>query len=161
MKLSVSLSDIVANELRSVAKARNSNVSIFVEASVVHFLELPPVEQERAIRQLVNTRAATTRDGWLRVFHQALAEEFGRTDVDWGGMDNPMAFRHHAGFNVGFLLDQARPTSGPIYVHAFEATPAPDQRSLVQDWTFEMTDPVYAAARSVAEWIRQRRLVRD
>jgi hypothetical protein len=155
MKLSISLSDQAARCLRTLVEGRNSNPSLVLEASLLRFADLPQADQERDLRYLHNTRRSATRDGWMRVFWEALAEEFGAKDFDFSGRGNPLAPRQHGGFKVVFLFDQQNPTSGPIYVHAFEYPPAPDNRSLIQNWTFEKTEPVYAAARKVATWIQQ------
>ncbi|MDB5072083.1 MAG: hypothetical protein JWM87_3194 [Candidatus Eremiobacteraeota bacterium] len=93
----------------------------------------------------------------MRVFWEALAEEFGAKDFDWTGQGNPMAPRNHGGFNVVFLYDERNPTSGPIYVHAFENPPSPDNRALIQNWTFPQDRSVYGAAREVATWIREQK----
>jgi hypothetical protein len=155
MKLSISLSDQAAKSLQALVVARNSNPSLVLEASLLRFADLPLADQERDIRYLHNARKSVTRDGWMRVFWEALAEEFDTKDFDFTGQGNPMTPRHHGGFDIVFLYDERNPTSGPIYVHAFENPPASDNRSLIQNWTFEKSDPVYGAARKVATWIRQ------
>jgi hypothetical protein len=153
MKRSISLSNAADGRLESVVKAHNSNISVVLEAALLHFAELAADEQAGAIRQLERARRASTRDGWMHVFWEALAEEFGAKDFDWTGDGNPMTLRQHMGFTVVFLLDVQNPTSGPIYVHAF-LSPVVDARGLVRDWRFTKDDPVFSAAREVAAWIR-------
>ncbi len=154
MKLSISLSDGASTCLKELVAARNSNASLVLEASLLRFAGLPQEEQQSEIRRLHNERKATSRDAWMRVFWTALAEEFGVEDFDFTGHGNPFAPRHHGGFNIVFLYDERTPTSGPIYVHAFQNPPQPDNRSLIQNWVFEKDQPVYGAARKVASWIR-------
>lgn len=155
MKISISLSDAASGCLKELVAARNSNPSLVLEASLLSFAELPEEDQEREIRRLHNERKATSRDGWMRVFWKALAEEFGVEDFDFTGHDNPFAPRQHGGFSIVFLYDERNPTSGPIYVHAFQNLPQPDNRSLIQNWVFEKEQPVYGGARKVASWIRE------
>ena len=90
----------------------------------------------------------------MRIFREAVAEEFDAIDVDWTGQGNPYTPREHRGFTIVFLLDIHNPTSGPIYVHALQSQPSTDGRVVVHDWEFTKDDPVYSAAREVADWIR-------
>jgi hypothetical protein len=99
------------------------------------------------------SRKATSRENWMHVFWHAIAEEFDSTDFDRDGYDNPMAPRRHGGFDMVYLYDERNPTSGPIYVHVFESA-AVNGRALMHDWTFTKDDPVYGAARTVADWVR-------
>jgi hypothetical protein len=156
MKLSISLSDVAAERLKSLVEGRGSNPSVVLEASLLNFAELPRDDQEREIRHLHNLRRATSRDGWMHVFWEALAEEFGTQDFDWTGQDNPLTPRNHAGFSIVFLYDERNPTSGPIYVHAFQSPPAADNRALLQNWQFDKSESVYSAAHQVATWIRNK-----
>ena len=91
----------------------------------------------------------------MRIFWKALAEEFDAEDFDFSGHDNPLAPRQHSGFSIVFLYDERNPTGGPIYVHAFQNPPQPDNRSLIQNWVFPKEQPVYGAARQVANWIKE------
>lgn len=156
MKLSISISDHAAERLGALVKERNSNPSLVLEAALLRFADLPVEQQQRDLRWLHNSRKATSRDGWMRVFWEALAEEFDSRDFDFTGQGNPFTPRQHAGFQFAFLYDERSPTAGPIYVHAFQSPPGSDGRSLVQNWTFDhRTDPVYGAARRVAQWVRE------
>jgi hypothetical protein len=137
-----------------VVKAHDANPSVVLEAALLHFADLPAAEQQREVRHLQQARQATTRDGWMRVFWQALAEEFDVRDFDWTGDGNVRAPRQHHGFSIVYLLDQQNPTSGPIFVHAFQS-PMVDGRALVRDWTYSKDFPVFSAARDVATWIRE------
>jgi hypothetical protein len=157
MKLSISLSEPAGARLSEVVKAHDANPSVALEAALLYFAELPTVEQAREVRHLQQARRAATRDGWMHVFWEALAEEFGVRDFDWTGQGNPLTLRQHKGFNVVFLFDVQNPTSGPIYVHAFQS-PVVDGRALMRDWTYSKEDPVFTAAREVAAWIRENEL---
>jgi hypothetical protein len=154
MKLSISLSEPAGVRLGSVVKAHDANPSVVLEAALLHFADLSSDEQEREVRHLQQARRANSRDGWMRVFWEALAEEFGTRDFDWTGQGNPLTPRQHHGFSIVYLFDERSPTSGPIYVHAFQS-PAIDSRALIQNWTYTKDDPVFSAARSVANWIRE------
>lgn len=154
MKLSISLSERAAGRLDVVVKAHEANPSVVLEAALLHFVELPAAEQNREVRHLQQARKATTRDGWMRVFWEALAEEFGAQDFDWTGRGNPLTPRQHHGFSIVYLFDERSPTSGPIYVHAFQS-PVVDGRALIQNWTYTKDDAVFSAAREVAKWIRE------
>jgi hypothetical protein len=154
MKLSISLSEPAGHRLRAVVKAHDANPSVVLEAALLHFSDLPVAEQSREIRNLQQARKAATRDGWMRVFWEALAEEFGGHDFDRTGEGNVLTQRQHRGFSIVYLYDQHNPTSGPIYVHAFQS-PFVDGRALIQNWTYTKNDPVFSAAREVANWIRQ------
>jgi hypothetical protein len=153
MKLSISISSGAADKLQALVASRNSNPSLVLEASLLRFAELPGHEQERDIRRLHQSRKATSRDGWMHVFWQAIAEEFDAEDFDRTGYDNPMAPRSHHGFDMVYLYDERNPTSGPIYVHVFESR-AINGRALMHNWDFNVDDSVYSAAREVANWVR-------
>ena len=155
MKMSISLSDPAAETLRELAKARKSNASVVLEASLLSFAEMPEPEQLGRIRELQNLRRATTRDGWMHVFWEALAEAFGSKDFDFTGQGNPMAPRNHAGFCFVFLYDERNPLSGPIYVHTFQSPAGPDNRALLNNWQFDKGENVYGCARKVAAWVKQ------
>jgi hypothetical protein len=154
MKLSISLSEPAGARLAAVVKAHDANPSIVLEAALLHFADLPAAEQQREVRHLQQARVASSRDGWMRVFWQALAEEFGVSDFDLTGEGNPFAARQHHGFNIVYLYDERTPTSGPIHVHAFQ-TPVVDGRALLRSWTYTKETPVFSAAREVANWIRE------
>lgn len=153
MKLSISLSQQAAAKLEALVKLRNSNPSLVLEASLLKFAELPEEQQERDIRRLHLMRKATSRENWMRVFWQAIAEEFDAADFDVTGYGNPLAQRHHHGFDMVYLYDERYQTSGPINVHVFQS-PLVDGRALMHDWIFTKDDPVFSAAREVADWIR-------
>lgn len=155
MKLSINLSDVAAEQLQRIVNDRRSNPSVVLETSLLRFADLEAADQERDLRHQHNLRKAATRDGWMRVFWEALAEEFNVTDFDLTGDGNLLTPRSHAGYSIVFLLDDRTPTSGPIHIHVFQSPPAPDNRSLIHNWTFNKTDSVYSAARSVAHWIRE------
>jgi hypothetical protein len=154
MKMSISLSTAAAGRLADVVKALDANASVVLEASLLHFAGLASAEQAREVRHLQQARRAGTRDGWMRVFWEALAEEFGLEDFDWTGQGNVLAPRRHGGFSVVFLYDPENPTSGPIYVHAFQSPPVAG-RALIRDWTYSADAPVFSAAHEVAMWIRE------
>lgn len=154
MKRSISLSDAADSRLESVVKAHDANPSVVLEAALLHFAELPAAEQKREVRHLQQGRQATTRDGWMRVFWEALAEEFDARDFDWTGQGNVLTPRQHHGFSIVYLFDERSPTAGPIYVHAFQS-PVVDGRAMIQNWTYTKEDPVFSAAREVAKWIRE------
>jgi hypothetical protein len=154
MKRSISLSEPADGRLKSVVATHDSNPSVVLEAALLRFAELSAAEQAREIRHLERARRAATRDGWMHVFWEALAEEFGARDFDLTGEGNPMTLRQHLGFTVVFLLDMQKPTSGPIYVHAFRS-PVVNGNGLVRDWTYTKDYPVFSAAREVATWIRE------
>lgn len=155
MKLSISLSKWAGERLEALVKGCNSNPSLVLEASLLRFAALPEAEQLRDIGHLHQARKATTRDGWMRVFWEAVAEEFDSNDFELTGQGNPVAPRSHHGFDMVFLYDERNPISGPIYVHVFQSPPPVDNRALMQNWTFTKDDPVYGAARKVANWIRE------
>src|ERR1700685_2620989 len=134
MKLSISLSEAAGARLSDVVKAHDANPSVVLEAALLHFAGLSSGEQEREVRHLQQARRAASRDGWMRVFWEALAEEFETRDFDWTGQGNPLTPRQHHGFSIVYLFDERSPTSGPIYVHAFQ-NPAVDGRALIQNWT--------------------------
>lgn len=154
MKRSISLSEPADGRLDGVVKAHNTNPSVVLEAALLYFAELSAPEQQREIQHLQRARRAATRDGWMHVFWEALAEEFGVRDFDLTGEGNPMILRQYLGFTVVFLLDMQRPTSGPIYVHAFPSSVV-DGRALTRDWIYKKEYPVFSAAREVATWIRE------
>jgi hypothetical protein len=154
MKLSISLSQTAGDRLGSLVELRNSNPSLVLEAALFRFADLPVAEQQRDIWRLHQSRKATTRDGWMRVFREAVAEEFDAEDVDFTGQDNPRTPRQYLGFTIMFLLDVQNPTSPPISVHVFQSQPSTDNRAVMHDWKFTKDSPVYGAAREVANWIR-------
>jgi hypothetical protein len=154
MKLSISLSDLAAGRLADVVQAHEANPSVVLEAALLHFADLPGAKQAREVRHLQQARRAGTRDGWMRVFWEALAEEFDVRDFDWTGQGNVLTPRQHHGFSVVFLYNPQSPTAGPIYVHAFQNPPVAE-RSLIHDWTYTTDTPVFSAAHEVAAWIRK------
>ena len=154
MKISISLSEPAGTRLATVVKAHGSNPSVVLEAALLYFADLPTAEQQREVRHLHQSRIASSRDGWMHVFWEALAEEFGVRDFDFTGEGNPFTPRQHHGFNIVYLYDERNPTSGPIHVHAFQ-TPVVDGRALLRNWTYSKETPVFSAAREVANWIRE------
>ncbi len=155
MKISISLSDPAGARLAAVVKAHpDSNPSVVLEAALLHFSDLPDADRARDIRHLQQARRANSREGWMRIFWEALAEEFGTRDFDFTGQGNPMTPRQYNGFRIVYLFDERNPTSGPIYVHAFQS-PVVDGRARIENWTFTKDEPVFSAAHQVADWIRE------
>jgi hypothetical protein len=83
MKRSISLSAVADERLEPIVEKWKSNPSVALEAALLRFPDLSPAEQERDLRYLHNQRRSATRDGWMRVFWEALAEEFGAKDFDF------------------------------------------------------------------------------
>lgn len=156
MKLSISLTDSIAKTLSSTAKDSDTSVSSVIESALRRFEALPASEQKKAIRETHGYKRALTRTGWMSVFWEILADEFGRTDFAHGDPDRVAVLRTYDGFCVVFLdnwssVDDAE--RGELIVHIFESPGG--QHGPVDTTRYQQTDSVFNAARSTADWIRK------
>jgi len=158
MKISVSISDPAHISLTAMANTHDTNLSTMVESAVRYFATLPDQTRAKVVRETHAGKRALTRTGWMSVFLDVLAEEFGVTDPYTGTSDHVYAPRTYDGFSVVFLMNYAnKPDSDtdPLIVHVWKVEVTDVMRTI--DMYFNQEESVYDAARKVASWIRDQK----
>jgi hypothetical protein len=164
-KITVSLSDPTSERLgqwvMSLGSDGSSNPSVVVEAALIYFGELDRHQQNRRIRELQASRKATSRDGWVALFWEALSEEFDARDIDTAGR-RLMAVRTYGGFNVVYLMQNPSTDDGRIHLQVHPAPPHGGWvEPPVQYFQISPADSAYRVAAQIAAWIRDQRAERE
>ncbi len=159
MKISINLSQGVADWLARTVKSEDTNASIVCEAALLLYQRADPAERIRLQRELLRQRRPPTPTTWRALFWEALAEEFGVRDMAGGEERYLMAPRPYCDFQV--IFDAAHSLS-PGHEHeivVFTDTAPPYTERTVRlgtSWSFTVgKDSVFDAARKVAAWLRE------
>lgn len=159
MKLSVSISDDVAQELERIAKLlAGSNASLITDVALKQLLSLPQGDLVKLVSRHRLDRKATTRNGWAGAFWQVLGQEMGRDDR----IANPMAARNYGDFCIVMLMNHMNGVddeADPFPIRLWPAMSTPESPLPVQ-WVFERSRSPVRAAEEVAVKLRELGAVR-
>ena len=154
MKLSVSISEDVAQELERFAKLLvGANASLITDVALKRFLSLPQGDLAKLVSRHRLDRKSATRNGWAGAFWQVLGEEMGRNDR----IANPLAARNYGDFCIVLLMNHMNGVdeeADPFPIRLWPAMATPESPLPVQ-WVFERSRSPVRAAEEVAVKLRE------
>lgn len=155
-KITVSLSTPAYERLGSWVRDHNSNPSVVTEAALLRFADLSDRERNRAIQHLMATKKATDRTGWMRLFWDGYAEEFGTVNFDRDGSQFTV-LRQYDGFDTIWLqLPPAPEHDKTAILHVQESPPVvAGVETITQRFAYTIDYSPFTAAAEVAAWVRK------
>ncbi len=158
-KISAVLSNRVYDQFMAwLEEYDGGNYGTIVEAAVIKFAEVPDAERRRLVKRVATEKLARGRSGWIGLFWDAYAEEFGESNFDPGNQRAPYAVRSYEYFDCIMLVHPGELESDhrDFDIHVTESPPTVSGvETLTRRFRFTSDDSPYAAASEVAAWVRE------
>lgn len=157
-KTSIALSNLVYADLQSWVHLYGGNHGTVCEAALMKFRDVADDERRRLVKRVAASKLARGRTGWIGLFWDAYAEEFGYTNFDPANDRNLMSLRRYQDFDCIMLqlpheveLDQRG-----FEVHVTESPPSiAGIEHITHRFRFALDDSPFSAASKVASWVHE------
>ena len=157
-KISATLSKSVHDDFDTwVRTYEGGNMATVTEAALIKFRDVPDAERRRLVKQVFAGKQARGRSGWIGLFWDAYADEFGERNFDPENNRYLMALRQYANFDCIMLQLPKEVENDPrgFEIHVAESAPTVGGiEHLTRRFHFDMDDSPYVAAAEIATWVR-------
>jgi hypothetical protein len=163
-KTSIALSNLVYADLQSWVNSYGGNHGTVCEAALMRFRDVADSERRQLVKRIAASKQARGRTGWIGLFWDAYAEEFGKANFDPANERYLMSLRKYAGFDCIMLQLPHEVEGDPrgFEIHVTESPPSvAGMEHITHRFRFTLDDSPFSAAAAVAACATQLRAERE
>lgn len=157
-KISATLSKGVHDDFEKwVRTYEGGNMATVTEAALIKFREVPDAERRRLVKMIFASKQARGRRGWMGLFWDAYADEFGERNFDPENDRYLLTLRQYAHFDCIMLQLPKEVDDDPrgFEIHVAESPPTvAGVEHLTRRFHFDIDESPFTAAATVAQWVR-------